>query len=272
MKNQLFALLKWFYMIFFNNCRSTILSKPGGKLHFSILVWSIKPLIYVICDPDRKEEKTRGMLSCYSNQNSWLLRRPRWRPFVSMSYFYKSTLKGKRKWKLWQHWNAPCHANGAQWKVKKQQQWQKKVGCFLPVHQPHPHLHCCQFTDLQAVSSSAGHPLPHPYAQTENQQLWPWSGGWGQGSKVLVEIGGGCLTCSGSLVEPFCIPRQPLCFDLVLIDRRQVELVDNQRGSLIGQLSRGSHHSVSAPSPLLPARLGWRWFPQSDAVQVVSWA
>lgn len=59
MKNQLFALLKWFYMIFFNNCRSTILSKPGGKLHFSILVWSIKPLIYVICDPDRKEEKTR---------------------------------------------------------------------------------------------------------------------------------------------------------------------------------------------------------------------
>lgn len=64
----------------------------------------------------------------------------------------------------------PCKRSSM--KSKKTTTTTKKVGRFSPVHQPHPRLHCCQFTDLQAVSSSAGHPLPHPYAQTENQQLW----------------------------------------------------------------------------------------------------
>lgn len=66
----------------------------------------------------------------------------------------------------------PCKWSSMKSK-KKTTKTTNKVGRFSPVHQPHPRLHCCQFTDLQAVSSSAGHPLPHPYAQTENQQLWP---------------------------------------------------------------------------------------------------
>lgn len=34
MKNQLFALLKWFYMIFFFNCRSCISASSSGRLNF----------------------------------------------------------------------------------------------------------------------------------------------------------------------------------------------------------------------------------------------
>lgn len=35
---------------------------------------------------------------------------------LCLYYFYKSTHIGKKK--LWQHWNAPCHANGAYRKEK----------------------------------------------------------------------------------------------------------------------------------------------------------
>lgn len=143
-------------------------------------------------------------------------------------------------------------------KKKQQQQQQIRWAVF---HLSTNHIPVCTAASLLTCRPSAAQLDIHSPILTHKLRissfgLFSWSGGWGQGSKVLVEIGGGCLTCSRSLVKTFCIPRQPLCFDLVLIDRRQGELADNQLGSLIGHLSRGSHHSVSAPSPLLPARLG----------------
>lgn len=101
---------------------------------------------------------------------------------MSLSCFYKSTHirkeKNKKK-KLWQHWNAPRHANGAYRK-------KKRVGCSL--------VHCGALaTDRDPVHAAAGLLTCRKSAAQPGPPSEAWEcrvGGWGGQLAVLTGTGG----------------------------------------------------------------------------------
>lgn len=141
---------------------------------------------------------------------------------MSLYYLSKTHIEERKTQKLWQHSNAPRHANGAYQKEKGGGGAAVNVYWYLVTN----HNPVYTAAGLLIYRESGAWPTPPSFSLfspswTDHSRRWVSC----QKSQVLVESRGGCLTCCRSLFESICFLRQPWCFDLVLIHRRCGELI-----------------------------------------------